>query len=217
MSKKYILTQDTISHSGKILHKIKALKDFGDIKAGELGGYIEAESNLSHDGNCWVYSNAQVYGDAIVSDNAIVAGNAWVSGNAQVTGNAIVSGKAWVLDNAQVSDNAHVYGNAQVTGNAWVSGNAQVTGNAQVSDNAHVYGNAHLKNFDEISKTKHYFNILGFNYPITVTPTSINIGCMSFTFDMLDKEVKHENFSQDEVKRIKTMIELALDQILENI
>ncbi|MBB4077294.1 hypothetical protein GGR08_001625, partial [Bartonella fuyuanensis] len=31
----------------------QALKDFDDIKAGDLGGFIEKEVNLSHDGNCW--------------------------------------------------------------------------------------------------------------------------------------------------------------------
>lgn len=34
--------------------RIKALKDFGEIKAGEIGGLIEQEENLSQDGNAWV-------------------------------------------------------------------------------------------------------------------------------------------------------------------
>jgi carbonic anhydrase/acetyltransferase-like protein (isoleucine patch superfamily) len=247
MSKKYKLTQDTISHSGKILHKIKALKDFGYIKKGDFGGYIEKESNLSHEGDCWVYdnalvySNAHVYGNALVSGYAFVSGYALVSGYAQVSdharisGNALVYGDARVYGKAFVSGNAHVSGNAQISGDAHVSGNAHVTDYAQVSDyalvtdnahvtdnalvyeNAHVYGNAHLKNFDEISKTEHYFSILGFKYPITVTPTSVNISCMSFTFDMLDQKIRHEGFSQDDILMIKMMVEIALNKILENI
>ena len=68
--KKYELTDETIVKYGSTLHRIKALKDFGNVKTGELGGYIESERNLSQEGNCWVYGNAKV------------CGNAWVCGNA---------------------------------------------------------------------------------------------------------------------------------------
>ena len=40
-----------------------ACKDFGNIKKGDFGGYVESEKNLSHEGNCWVYDGAKVYGD----------------------------------------------------------------------------------------------------------------------------------------------------------
>ncbi len=39
------------------LYHIKALKDFDDVKAGTIGG-IEKETNLSHEGNCWIYNDA---------------------------------------------------------------------------------------------------------------------------------------------------------------
>ena len=38
--------------------------EFGDVKSGELGGYIEKEENLAQDGDAWVSGNAQVYGNA---------------------------------------------------------------------------------------------------------------------------------------------------------
>ncbi len=69
---------------GVKLFRIKYIKDFGNIKAGELGGYIEKKDNLSQNGDAWVYGNAQVYG------NARVYGDAWVYDNAQVSGNAQV-------------------------------------------------------------------------------------------------------------------------------
>ena len=82
--KKYELTDDTVQFFGKTLHRVKALCDFGDVKAGDLGGYIESESNLSHDSNAWVYGDARVSGDAWVYGNARVYGNAWVYGDAQI-------------------------------------------------------------------------------------------------------------------------------------
>lgn len=45
------------------LYQIEALKDFSDVKSGDLGGWIEKESNLSQEGNCWVSGNAMVYGN----------------------------------------------------------------------------------------------------------------------------------------------------------
>ena len=98
--RKYKLTEGTITveRNGKevTLHRIEALRDFWCIKAGERGGYIESEANLSHDGNCWVYDNAKVCGSAKVYDNAWIYGNALVYDNAEVFGNAWVYGSAVV-------------------------------------------------------------------------------------------------------------------------
>ena len=103
MNKKYeLVVDDTISFLGKTLFRIKAKMTFGNVKEGELGGYIEKESNLSHSGDAWVSGNARVGGDARVS------GDAWVSGNTQVDGNAWVDGDAWVSGDARVSGNARV-------------------------------------------------------------------------------------------------------------
>lgn len=70
MDKKFELTTDTKMHFGRKLFRIKALVSFNGIQAGDLGGYIENENNLSQTGNAWVYGNARVYGNAWVCDNA---------------------------------------------------------------------------------------------------------------------------------------------------
>lgn len=62
--KKYRLTEETIRVGNRTLYRIQALRDFGDVKEGELGGYIEAAKNLSQGGSAWIYGNAWVYGDA---------------------------------------------------------------------------------------------------------------------------------------------------------
>ena len=109
-----ILKDEFIEFDGRKLYRIKALKDFHNVKKGKVGGYIASERNLSHEGEAWVYGNACVSGDARISDdarvygNACVYGNVWVSGNAQVYGNACVSGDAQVYGNAQVAGNAQV-------------------------------------------------------------------------------------------------------------
>ena len=89
--KKYELTDKTLEVDGRTLYQIKALKDFGSVTKGDVGGYIESEKNLSHEGLCWIYDDA------------------WVSGNARVSGYARVYG------NSIVTDDARVYGNDRVT------------------------------------------------------------------------------------------------------
>lgn len=74
--KKYELTTETIVHFGRTLFRIKALVSFGNVNAGELGGYIEKEENLDQSGNAWVSGDVWVYGDARVSGDARVYGNA---------------------------------------------------------------------------------------------------------------------------------------------
>lgn len=76
--KKFELTREFITFLGRKLFRIKALVEFGDVKAGELGGYVEKEENINHEGNAWVYGNARVYGDARVYGNARVSGDARV-------------------------------------------------------------------------------------------------------------------------------------------
>ena len=69
--KKYELLQDqTIELRGRTLYRICALRDFGNVHAGDVGGYIECERNLSQNGNAWVCGDAWVCGSAWVCDNA---------------------------------------------------------------------------------------------------------------------------------------------------
>ena len=62
IKKKYELTKETITTlGGRKLHRIRALKNFADVKVGDLGGFVEKEKNLSQQGDCWVYDDAKVY------------------------------------------------------------------------------------------------------------------------------------------------------------
>jgi len=134
MKNKYEFTDEIIEHNNSILHRIKALKDFGEapyeVHKGDLGGFIEKEDNLSQDGDCWVYYNAKVCNDAIVFDDAIIYNGAQVYDNANVFGFAKVYGNAQVYDNTQIFGNTEICGNAEVSDigdymvfrNSWSSG-----------------------------------------------------------------------------------------------
>ena len=95
---KYELANETKTVGNVTLHRIKALKSFDSVEKGDLGGWIERESNLSQEDNAWVSGDARVSGDAQVYGKARVYGDAWVFGNAQVSGDAWVSGDAQVYE-----------------------------------------------------------------------------------------------------------------------
>lgn len=157
--KKYELTTETKVVLGRTLHRIRALVAFGNVAAGELGGWIETEGNLAQSGNAWVYDDAEVCGYARVSGCAKVFENAKVSGCARVFLNARVSGNARVFGYAKVSGNARVYDNAIVYGKARIYGDARVGSKAEVSGNAKVFGKAWLSGNAEVWKHDHLLMI----------------------------------------------------------
>ena len=212
--KKFELTSEFVTFLGKKLFRIRALIEFGDVKAGELGGYIEKEENLDHGGNAWVYGNAEVYGDAKVYGNAQVSGNAEVYGDAKVYSNAKVSGNAKVYSNAKVSGNAQVSGNAWVYGNAEVYGNAQVSGNAEVYGDAKVYGNAKVSGNAQVSGDADYAYAHGFGSEYRTTTffrlrngdVGVRCGCFYGTLQEFRDKVRA---THKETKKAKEYLMLA--------
>lgn len=173
MTKKFeLVKEDSISINGTILHRVRALKDFADVSAGDLGGYIEKEENLSQEGYAWVYDKACVYddarifGDAEVFRNARVFGDAQVCDNAKVYDDALISEGAYIGDHADVSGNALIYGNASIYNDVKVYGHARIhgeftriEGHATVYDYAEIYDDAQVSGHASIfGKAKVYNN-----------------------------------------------------------
>lgn len=154
---KYEITANTMQVYGhaddKVVHQIRALKDFGDVKAGDLGGWIESEENLSQSGNCWVSENAMVYNHAQVRDNAILRGNAIACDRAQVTENAKLFDKTWIADDARISGQAELHDFAYAKDDAILSdfalacGRASVSGEAQALNHAKIDGTASIADY----------------------------------------------------------------------
>lgn len=158
---KYELTKETIEVNGHILHRIRALKDFGDVHKGDLGGFVESEKNLLHYGDCWLYGNSKAYENAKVWQNASLWENAEVSGNAQVRGEAQVSGNVKVTDKAVIEDDSDCKGNCEIYGDAWITSSSYLNGNVKVYDKAIVtnatlldnvkaYGDARIGGFNTL-------------------------------------------------------------------
>ena len=208
---KYRLTDETKEFYGRILHRIEAIETFGNVEAGEKGGWIEKEENLSQEGLCWVCGDAQVYGNALVYDNAWVYGDAQVYGNAQVYCDARVCGDAQVYDNAQVYGDAWVCGDAQVRGNAQVYGDARVCGDARVYDNAQVYGDAQIRSRGDIF----WIAGLGSRHGTTTIyrnkdgGLTVSCGCFLGTLEEFEAKVKETHGDNLFGREYRALIELA--------
>lgn len=157
-SKKYeLLETHSIDDGFNKLYRIRALRSFGDVKEGDIGGYIQSEKNLSQSGFSWVYDDAVIKDDAIVGHNAKVGGTSIIRDNAKVYGNATVYGKSEmdnisqafggaIIEDTRMTGSSRAYGDSIVIGSA-MFGSARVYDNADVrmtglSGNCEIYDNA---------------------------------------------------------------------------
>ena len=113
MLKYELILDDTLEIDGITVYRIKALRDFSDVKKDDLGGYIANEGCLSHSGDCWVYDKS----------NKVLSG--------EITGNAIVNGFGSRKDNI-------IDGNIKISGNAKIVYEVDIYGRVELSDNCLV-------------------------------------------------------------------------------
>jgi hypothetical protein len=116
-----MLADQTVEHAGVTLYRIRALGDFGNVKAGDLGGFVQSERNLDQDG-----------GDAWIAADSMAYGNSRIYGNAQVKSKSRISDDARVFDRAVVCC-SQVYGETRIHGNAvvygqWFGGKSRIDG-----------------------------------------------------------------------------------------
>ena len=116
------------------LYRIQALKTFTKpggcnpvVHVGELGGYVEAEDNLSQDGNCWIFDKARVKDGGKVLDDAIVYDKCLVSKNSIVRGGSVVGGHCFVTNQSVITDSR-------------LEGNVIVNGHSIIHSGAYLYG-----------------------------------------------------------------------------
>lgn len=111
-----ILTDEYKRLDERVLYRIQATKDFGDVKAGDKGGWVESEFNLCGLATCWIY------------DEACVFDRAYVWGDAKVRNRAMACDSVRIGENSEVLDNAWLMGNVFVRGDARLGGYTRVNG-----------------------------------------------------------------------------------------
>ena len=161
MNSKYEITN--IPHEKyPFLHRIRALRDIGhDVKAGDLGGFVESESNLSfEDGDeAWIYDNANACERSYVNkhsqlrDSAVIRNTAYISEGARLSGESKAEDDSYVRG-GQLAEKARVCGNAMIKtlpdtlGIPVIRGNANVYG--KVMGAIHIGGDALVFSSEEL-------------------------------------------------------------------
>lgn len=160
-NQKYEIT-DIAHEEYPFLHRIRALRDVGPtVQAGDLGGFVEGEWNLSYeDADSWISHDAIAANAAFVEGGSLLRDQAVACGEARVQGGSVVSGYACVEDHACIVG-ARVEGFARVSGhgmafayspakaplltsNCVIHGN--VSGNICVTGEAVVLGDEKISN-----------------------------------------------------------------------
>jgi UDP-3-O-[3-hydroxymyristoyl] glucosamine N-acyltransferase len=139
---KYAFTEEKLGR----LTRIIAARDIPEhgVKAGDLGGFIESELNLSDEGAAWVSGDARVGDNARIYGDALVTNHARVFGEAEISGKSIISNHAFISGCAAVFGEARVFGHASITGHVRIGGGSMIFGELQLSGNAWITGNPSL-------------------------------------------------------------------------
>lgn len=222
---KYRLTEETLEVEGHILHRIVALRDFGDVKKGDQGGFIEKEINLSHDGNCWIYNNAKVLNNARVYDNALIYNEVIIHGSAHVYdnvrafngvnigGNARVCGNVVLSDNVVIGNRANIYGNVWIYGSVYVCGNAEIFGEVKVDGNATITGDAKVCSIRDYLVFKNWWSS-GRYFTWTRSNNMWKVGCFLGTGEELIRRAYADNSrSGREYARIVKYVEMIKQEL----
>ena len=104
-NEKYEIT-DIAHERYPFLRRIRALRDIGDeVKAGDLGGFVESETNLSFEqgDDAWIFNDAIVAGEAVADKNSVLRGDALACGCAYVSNGSVMSGRSRAEDDAYLS------------------------------------------------------------------------------------------------------------------
>ena len=143
---KYELVGHTSAAHRHMKYRVKALFDFADVNAGDLGGFVNGPDNLSQNGNCWVYDEAELRDECVVKHHSQVRGTATMHqkaclyGSAKLVDNASLHNLASAFDNAVIKDDAVVLGTVTIHDCAVVGGDATVRGQVSVRGSAVISG-----------------------------------------------------------------------------
>lgn len=206
--KKYKLSRlDTVIDGVTLetLYRIIAIKGFGSIKKGDMGGYVRSYSNLSQEGDAWVFRGSCVTGNARVGGNAIVSNYSIVDDHSIVSGNAVVTDHSCVTKNARVDGNARVESSI-VRGISIVDGNSIVySGN--VDGYAHISGNAKILHDEDYIVFKNWWSSKR-HFTWTRKDNMWQVGCFRGTGDeLIQKAYKDSERSGREYERVVRYVE----------
>ncbi len=141
--RKYIIMNDEphfqpgVFPNARRIKACRAIPEIG-IYPGDVGGYIDGDHNLSHDGACWVFDSAVVAGNASVTHDSVVRGFSEVSGEVRVRGNVSIEGFC------------------RINGDAWISSyDFRKKGVLVIDDRSLISGDAFINDVHDFKTIRH--------------------------------------------------------------
>lgn len=104
MKRKYEFYDSRVLKNGTRIYQLIASKSFGDVKIGDLGGWVESDKNLSQDGSCWIDQGCFVLDTAVVTDNSRIKGTTVIYGDSYVLGDSIIGGNTCIINGGRFLD-----------------------------------------------------------------------------------------------------------------
>ena len=196
MKKKYRLTDETIKYCGITLHRIEALRNFGCVKKGDKGGFVQSERNLSHFEDCWIFVDSKVLAESNISGNAT-----YVYGNSVIMGYARIFGDSLVKDST-INGFSIVCGQSLIE-NSRISGDSRICGNAEICD-------ALIESSSDYIVFKNWWSSLR-HFTWTRSNNMWKVGCFYGTGkELIEKAYKDSELSGREYKRVVEYVESIL-------
>ena len=183
---KYEITDIVGYRFKKKVYRIRALKDFSDVKKGDLGGFVSSYENLSQYGDCWIYDNAAIIDNAllendstvhnmtIVYDNSIIRGESKVYNSTRICGSSYINnsnifGKSFLrnvfIQGSGIKGNLITDKNKSSIICSYIRGSLSlrgslISGSSIISDMANIYqGSSIIKSNLRLCKNSHINNI----------------------------------------------------------
>lgn len=123
--------QDDGTKKSVLLRQIIAMSDFNDVIAETAGGWIDRETVLAQEGNCWIYDQ-----------NAIAFGGTVISGNTRITGTSVLWGEVYAtdnvwIDNSEISQGAYISDSVTIH-DSLVCGQCRIFGHALIDQHSMI-------------------------------------------------------------------------------
>ena len=87
--RKYKFTKNALDWNGYKLRQIQAVRDFGNVRKGDLGGWICYDAQLSHEGDCWIGEDSRIGYGVTVDENAQLI-DSWIFGDCSIRNRAVL-------------------------------------------------------------------------------------------------------------------------------
>lgn len=95
-------------------YRVVAMKDFGNVRAGDIGGIVHSAKNLSQDGNCWIGVGVVIEdAHSRVAGDSVVLGCCTIRGGSRICGNVVIDSKC---NQIVIERKSSIDGDVHITG-----------------------------------------------------------------------------------------------------